>query len=124
MSARATLIYDGECSLCVAAAAWLDRRRPSGDGDVISVVDAQQWFATARGGTVVSREEIARAAWWIEDGRRIEGSRAVAQALIAVGGGWRLVGRALSWPPVEWIAAPTYRFVARHRRVVPRRHPS
>jgi predicted DCC family thiol-disulfide oxidoreductase YuxK len=116
VSARPTLIYDGECSLCVAAATWLDRRRPS--GVVVDVVDAQRWLATMRETSVVSRDELARSAWWIDDGCRLEGSRAVAQALITLGGGWRLVGRTLAWGPVDRVSARVYRFVARHRRVV------
>lgn len=119
MSGRATLIYDGECSLCVVAAAWLDRRLPSRDD--VDVVAAQQWLATTRGVSVVSADETARAAWWVEDGRRLEGSRAVARALIALGGGWRLVGRILASRPVDWVAAPVYRFVARHRPAARRR---
>jgi predicted DCC family thiol-disulfide oxidoreductase YuxK len=132
VSGRATLIYDGECSLCVVAAAWLDRRLPSRDDvDVVAaqqwlattrdVVAAQQWLATTRGVSVVSADETARAAWWVEDGRRLEGSRAVARALIALGGGWRLVGRILASRPVDWVAAPVYRFVARHRPAARRR---
>lgn len=115
MSARGALIYDGECSLCVAAAAWLVRRRLPDDVDV---VDAAQWLATTQGACVVSRDEVARAAWWIEDDRRVEGSRAVAHALIAVGGGWGIVGRTLASRPVDRVAAPMYRVIARYRRLV------
>ncbi|MGC8510037.1 MAG: thiol-disulfide oxidoreductase DCC family protein [Acidimicrobiales bacterium] len=119
MSARGTLIYDGECSLCVAAATWLDRRLPSRDD--VDVIDARQWLATTRGTSVLSRDEVARAAWWVEQDRRLEGSRALAQALITLGGGWRLVGRTLASRPVNGVAAPVYRFVARHRWAVHRR---
>ncbi len=113
MSANGTLIYDGECSLCVVAATWLGQRGASGE-----IVDGQRWLATPQGASVVSRDEIARSVWWVEDGRRLEGARAVAQALIALGGGWRIVGRALATRPVAQVASPVYRFVARHRRAV------
>ncbi len=69
-------------------------------------------------------DDVSRAAWWVEDGRRDGGHRAVARSLIAAGGVWGVVGRFLLVPPLCWFAAIGYRIVADNRGRLPGHAPS
>jgi len=60
-------------------------------------------------------DEVSAAVWWVADGRRLSGHRAVARALRELGGGWGLVGRVIAVPPLVWLGGPVYRWVAANR---------
>lgn len=111
------LVYDGECGFCTIAAKWVVRRWPPGQGH--RAVCSQRWDDTLGGGVHFTPDELRRSAWWIQGGRRYEGARAVARALIGVGGMWALVGRILLTPPTSIVAAWVYRLVARYRSYLP-----
>lgn len=103
-----TVVFDGECGLCHRAAAWLRARVPT----EIRVVPWQSLDLGAHGLTV---GDVTNAAYWLEDGRRERGHRAVGRALVAVGGAWRLVGWLCLAPPTSAFAAVAYALVARSR---------
>ena len=63
----------------------------------------------------LTAEEAASSAWWVEEGERLSGHRAVARVLRELGGAWGVAGRVLSVPPVSWLGAPAYRWVAANR---------
>ncbi len=100
------LIYDGDCGFCRRYADWLRAR-----GDV----------PTASGGEVdrlalgLTPEEVKTAVWWVEGRARFSGHQAIGHALRFLGGGWALVGRLIRMPPVSWLAAVSYRWVAANR---------
>ena len=94
------LIYDGDCGFCTMSAKWIRRRLPA---------DA----------TIVSRPGIAAVEWVDARGRTHRGHRAIARSLIAAGGVWGIVGRALLVPPVTWVAALVYRVVSANRHRLP-----
>jgi len=52
---------------------------------------------------------------WVEGGTRFSGHQAIGHALRTLGGGWALVGQLIRMPPVSWLAAVTYRWVAANR---------
>lgn len=113
------LVHDAGCVFCRWCAAWVAARA---DVTVVaaSEVDSAEWG--------LSDHELHAAAWWLDGDARLRGHRAVARALIAVGGPWRVVGRLLGVPPVSWAAAGAYRAVAANRqrlsRVLPSRQPA
>ena len=59
--------------------------------------------------------EVAVAIWWVADGERLSGHRAVARVLRELRGGWGLVGRAIGVPPLVWLGGPVYRWVVANR---------
>ena len=59
--------------------------------------------------------EVAVAVWWVAEGARLSGHRAVARLLRELGGGWGIVGRAIGGPPLVWLGGPVYRWVAGNR---------
>ena len=69
----------------------------------------------------ISREDVMRAAWWIEDGRHpAEGAAAIARSLIAMGGREAVVGRLIGLPLVRVLARWAYRWVAENRTTASR----
>ncbi len=104
-----TLVYDGDCGFCTATARWAQRRL----SDDYRVVPSQQIDLDALG---LSEEDVARSAWWIgPDGTRWDNHRSIAGALGAMGGLWPVVGRLMTWGPVNPLARGMYRLVANNR---------
>ena len=83
-------------------AGWIAERR--------SPWYAERWHAIlARPGTEITRFLVD------ERGRVLRGARAVAEVWRRLPGGWPLVGLIAAYPPVSWLAALVYRWVARNR---------
>ncbi|MHB1087415.1 MAG: thiol-disulfide oxidoreductase DCC family protein [Acidimicrobiales bacterium] len=111
------LIFDGDCGFCTTSAKWITARWPQRSGArAIAWQQIGEHDLVARTLTI---EDFRRSAWWIEGDLREEGSRAVARALIEVGGPLALLGRAILVPPLSWVAPFGYRLVARHRYHLP-----
>ena len=107
------LIYDGDCGFCTATANWVDER-PRADFDV------QPWQAVDLDAHGLTVDDVASAAYWVDaSGELHRGHRAVAATLRALGGPWALLGRALTVPPLSWLAAVGYRIVAANRHRLP-----
>ncbi|MGH9137008.1 MAG: thiol-disulfide oxidoreductase DCC family protein [Acidimicrobiales bacterium] len=114
MRTKAVLVYDGDCAFCTRSARWAADRLAAGDADVEPY---QQLDLPALG---LTEAEADAAAWWVDrEGRRYRGHRAVAAALRAIGGLWGVVGLVISVPPVSWLSAATYAWVARNRHRMP-----
>ncbi len=104
------LIYDGGCAFC----RWtLERGRAA---------LPQFPEATPSGATDLARfgltpGDAARAVHlYTGDGRLFSGHRAVGMVLLGQPLlWWRMLGAAALTPPTSWIAAISYRFVARYR---------
>ena len=102
----AVLIYDGDCGFCLRCADWLRAR-----GDVPMVSDGE----VDRLVLGLTPEETKTAVWWVEGRTRFSGHHAIGHALRPLGGGWALVGRLICVPPLSWLAAVTYQWVAANR---------
>ena len=69
----------------------------------------------------LSRDDVMRAAWWIEPGEPpAEGARAVARSLVAMGGRHALIGRAIDAPILRPAARLAYKWVAENRTTTSR----
>ena len=112
------LIYDGECDVCTrsarwAGARWSDVRRPV-------ALASQSLDDVVLAAVGLSRDDVKRAAWWIEDGSTSEGHLAVAKALAACRGPWGIAGLLLGRRPMCWFGAVAYPVVVRYRGLVAR----
>lgn len=108
------LVYDGDCGFCTVCARWIEARLPGGT----PVVPWQSIADLAALG--LTEDDVRRAAYWIDaDGAAYGGHLAVARALVAAGGGWRVVGRIVASRPVAPLAAVVYRVVAANRHRLP-----
>ena len=108
-----TLIYDGDCGVCLRSVAWL-RSRFRHPVQLVASQDADlsQYDLTER--------DVARAAWWIDErGRKSSGHRAIARAFGACHRAWPGLGWALRTPPLSPLAWLGYRLVARWRHHLP-----
>ncbi|MCT9928953.1 DUF393 domain-containing protein [Planotetraspora sp. A-T 1434] len=108
------LVYDGDCGFCMRSLRLLRRTVPEWP-------ESRAWQAIDLGAHGLTREQVTRAAWWVEPGRPPVGGAEAFAALLRwqPSGRWRLLGRGLSTPPVSWIAAPVYAVVARWRQRLP-----
>jgi predicted DCC family thiol-disulfide oxidoreductase YuxK len=111
------LVYDGDCGFCTASAEWIRARWPG--PEVARLVPSQRLGLADRQRLGLSPDDLSRAAWWVDGSRTWRGHLAIGRALIAAGGGWSLLGRAMFVPPVRQLAALGYQVVARNRHRLP-----
>jgi predicted DCC family thiol-disulfide oxidoreductase YuxK len=110
------LVYDGDCGFCTS---WAERVEPRLEGQA-RVVSWQDLGLDGLAEHGLSLEDVGRASWWVDpDGSRFGGPKSVAKVLLAVGGPWHLLGRAMLVPPVSWLAAAVYAVVVRLRHRLP-----
>ena len=107
------LIYDGDCAFCTRVARWAaDRLGP--DAEVVA------WQRADLAKVGLTAVECAAAVQWVDRSGNVgAGHVAVARALVAMGGPWRVVGVVLGLPVVSALAAVLYRLVARNRHRLP-----
>jgi predicted DCC family thiol-disulfide oxidoreductase YuxK len=114
---ESTLIFDGDCGHCTSSARWIAARWPT--GTTARIVASQRLDDIELSAIGLTRRDVARAAWWIENDRPFRGHEAVARALVEAGGGYRLAGLLLVVPPFSWAGAACYAAVARCRHLLP-----
>jgi predicted DCC family thiol-disulfide oxidoreductase YuxK len=108
-----TLVYDGDCAFCTSSVRWVTRLRLGAD----VVVPWQHADLAALG---LTRQQCeAKLQWVAGDGRTSSGHEAVARLLLASALPWRPLGALLLVPPVSWLAARVYDWVAANRGRMP-----
>jgi predicted DCC family thiol-disulfide oxidoreductase YuxK len=108
---RLTLVYDAECDFCTRLARWVkdhDRR-----GRLVARPNQEPGLIESLG---LTRAEVDRASWAVENGGRFEGAAGINRVLRELGGGWRLLGSLYLVPPLGWVEDRYYKRVARRRR--------
>ena len=64
----------------------------------------------------MSRADGERTAWTVDaEGRRLEGAAAISRVLIALGGGWGVVGAFYEAPPLKFACDALYSWFAPRR---------
>jgi predicted DCC family thiol-disulfide oxidoreductase YuxK len=63
----------------------------------------------------LTREEVDRASWAVDEGGRFEGAAAISRVLRELGGGWRVLGSLYLVPLIGWFEDRYYGRVARRR---------
>lgn len=82
--------------------------------------DARPWQWLDLDALGLSRDDVARYAWLLADGRRERGHATFAGLLrMQPSAGLRVVGRLLVTPPFSWAAAFGYFLIARFRHRLP-----
>jgi predicted DCC family thiol-disulfide oxidoreductase YuxK len=106
-----TILYDGDCPLCVREIEML-RRRDRGTGRLgLSDIASADFRASDHG--VDHQTLMARIHGVLPGGRLIEGVEVFRRAYAAVGLGWLLAPT--GWPLLRPLADATYRGFARNR---------
>jgi len=110
------LVFDGDCGFCSSSAAWIARHWTGRERSVAwQQMDAGD--LTAAG---LTTDQVASAAWWIDERGCVWGGHlAVAKAMVAADGVWGGLGRLTLVPPFRWLAAIVYRLVVGYRHHLP-----
>ena len=111
---RATLVYDGDCAFCTRCVGLVESLRLGGGARLVA---SQHTDLPALGLTPAQVEKALQ--WVAADGSVSSGHAAVARLLLASAWFWRPPGAVLLVPPVSWVAARAYRWVAEHRDLMP-----
>lgn len=115
---RPVLVYDGDCGICTRCAEFADRHLAR-DAEIVAYQSAD---IPALG---LTEQQCAEAVQWVRtDGGISSAHRAVADLLRESGPAWRPLGVVIGTPPLSWLAAVLYRWVARNRRRLPGGTPS
>jgi predicted DCC family thiol-disulfide oxidoreductase YuxK len=110
---RPTFVYDGDCAFCSDCARFIERRIPSR----AAVVPWQFSDLDALGLTL---DQVEQAVQWVgTDGTVASGPDAIALLLRDAGRWWELAGATLATSPVRFAAWPAYRWVSKHRHLMP-----
>lgn len=114
----ATLLYDEDCGLCVASAAWLGRRVAPRELRLLPLAAGPSDPVVA---TAVTGRDLAVALHVVTaDGRVLAGAAAVLAAGRLVPR-WRFLARVLGHRLGRTLLEPVYRWVAANRRAIGRR---
>jgi predicted DCC family thiol-disulfide oxidoreductase YuxK len=110
---RPVLIFDGDCSFCTTCARFISRYLPTS-----AEIVPWQFADLAALGTTPERAQ--RELLGVRPSGRLDGGAdAVASLLVDSEGGWRLLGRLMQLPLLDWIARGLYRVVAANRHRLP-----
>ncbi|NNG40027.1 DUF393 domain-containing protein [Flexivirga sp. ID2601S] len=116
MTVPAILVFDGDCGFCTRSAEVAERIARGR----FTVVPWQRLDLDALG---LTPQECEEAVQFVRgSGSRhthVSGHRAVAAALREAGVPWSVVGRVLTAPGLDAVAARVYRWAAAHRHQLP-----
>jgi predicted DCC family thiol-disulfide oxidoreductase YuxK len=107
-----TLVFDGDCGFCSTTARWYERHART-DVDVVA------WQHLDLDAAGLTEAEVTTAAYWLDDGQKRRGARAVARALRECGPAYAAAGRLIDARPVRPAAAVGYALVSRFRHRLP-----
>ena len=107
------LIFDGDCAFCTTSVNRLRAILPR-----FPEATPWQWLNLDDYG--LTEQDVTEYAWVVTPGRQFAGHLAFS-ALLRMQDGllWRFAGHLLATPPVSWVAAIGYRWIARNRHLLP-----
>ena len=109
------LVFDGRCGMCTRSVFWVLKHLR--EGQQVRALPYQRMDLAAHG---LTEDDASRAAWWIStDGKKRRGHLAIAKALMACRQPWPIAGALLFVPPIRWLAAAGYWWIARNRSLFP-----
>jgi predicted DCC family thiol-disulfide oxidoreductase YuxK len=107
------LVYDGDCGFCTQSAMWCRRR-------FRRAVDVAPWQSLDLAAFGLTERQVTTAAYWIDRrGGRHRGHAAIGRALLAMRGGWPVVGLLVLTPPLSLLARLGYWLTAKNRHRLP-----
>jgi predicted DCC family thiol-disulfide oxidoreductase YuxK len=108
------LVYDGDCSFCTRSAELAERLLPVG----IPVVPWQSIADLDALGLTV--HDVTTKVWWVgTDGRLSGGHEAIARCGLAMRKWYSPLAALLLLPPISFLAALLYSWVATNRHLMP-----
>lgn len=109
---RPLLVFDGDCGFCTSAARAGQRW--------LKLEHVEPWQFLDLDAVGVTEAECQDAVQWVAaDGSTASAEQAVIAALRHAGGLWGALGTVMGLPGIRWLAALTYRLIARNRYRMP-----
>ena len=107
------LIFDGDCAFCTSAVNRLEGILP-----VFPPKSPWQWLELDDYG--LTRDDVTQYAWVVTASHQYAGHLAGSALLrMQPSIGWRFLGHLIATPPVSWVAAAVYHWVAANRHRLP-----
>lgn len=107
------LVFDGDCAFCTT---WVNRLKAV--LPYFPTATPWQWLDLDALG--LSNAEVTNYAWVLTPRHQYAGHLALSALLrMQSGFGWRLLGNLIATPPISWLAAIAYHFVAANRHRLP-----
>lgn len=107
------LIFDGDCGFCTTAVNQLERILP-----VFPHATPWQWIDLDEYG--LTADDVARYAWVVTPGHQYAGHLAFSALMrMQRSPAWRFLGHLIATPPVSWVAALGYHYIAKYRHKLP-----
>lgn len=113
MSSNITLIFDGDCGFCTTAANFIVKHSKT-------KIDAVPWQLTDLIQFSLTEAQVADQVYLAIDEESFAGHEAFAMIFrVQPNALVRLMGKIMMSKYLRWLAAPTYRLVAKYRHKLP-----
>ena len=107
------LVFDGDCAFCSTWVRRLEHSLPN-----FPTATPWQWLDLDSLG--LTPDDVTKYAWFVTSGHQYAGHLALSALLrMQPSFGLRFAGTLLATPPVSWVAAAGYTFVAKNRHRLP-----
>lgn len=107
------LVFDGDCAFCTT---WVNRL----EAVLPYFPTATPWQWLDLDSLGLTAADVAEYAWLVTPRHQFAGHLAFSALLrLQPSVGWRFLGHLLATPPVSWVAAIGYRFIAANRHRLP-----
>lgn len=107
------LVFDGDCAFCTTWVHRLEKFLPR-----FPTATPWQWLELDELG--LSVDDVTNYAWVVTSRHQYAGHLAFSALLrMQRGFGWRLAGHLIATPPVSWLAAAAYHYIAKYRHKLP-----
>jgi len=107
------LVFDGDCAFCTTWVNRLEAVLP-----LFPTATPWQWLDLDAVG--LTHDDVTHYAWYLTPTHQYAGHLAGSALLRAQRGfGWRFAGNLIATPPVSWVAALVYHYVAKNRHRLP-----
>ena len=113
-TAKAVLIYDGECSMCRASALWLLRRAEAGGARDLEILPCRSPVRRQRFPSISDETCMQAMQLVLPDGHVLAGADAAPEILLRIPR-WRWVARLFDLPRARPFARRVYTWIARNR---------
>ena len=113
-TAKAVLIYDGECSMCRASALWLLRRAEAGGARDLEILPFRSPVRRERFPSISDETCMQAMQLVLPDGHVLAGADAVPEILLRIPR-WSWVARLFDLPRARPFARRVYAWIAKNR---------
>ena len=106
-------MFDGDCAFCTTWVNRLEKLLPD-----FPTTSPWQWLDLDALG--LSEHDVTHYAWFVTASHQYAGHLCFSALLRYQSGfGWRFLGNLIATPPISWLAAIGYHYIAKYRHKLP-----